>query len=374
MTPEPLSENVRLREFYRATLDVAAHLSLSEVLQRIVTTACTITGARYGALGILDDTGTISEFVLEGADPEWVALVGHPPEGKGLIGHLVEHPDALRLDEISAHPSSVGFPAGHPPMHSFLGIPIRIGDTVFGNLYLTEKTNGESFTEDDETLVVAFATAASVAIQNARLYEESEEFAVVRERERIARDLHDRVIQRLFATGMSLEAASRTAPNDVSRAVLARAVDELDDTIREIRSTIFELGHTDTESLTTTIQGIADELEPLLGFAPVILIEGPLDEDVPFRTREHLIIVIREALTNIAKHAHATSAHIMLRVDTELSLRISDNGIGLSGVDPATSSRGLHNMRERAELLGGRFETSQGGDGTTITWTVPLGD
>jgi signal transduction histidine kinase len=372
MTSEPQIADQRLREFFDTTLAITSDLSLPTVLQRIVTAGCEISGAQYGALGILDDTGHISEFVLEGADPEWVERVGFPPEGKGILGHLVEHPETLRLDEISGHPASVGFPEGHPPMHSFLGVPIRIGDEAFGNLYLTEKPGGVAFTDEDETMVIALAAAASVAIQNARLYAETQDFAVLRERERIARDLHDRVIQRLFATAMSLEAAARASTAPEANATLNRAVDELDDTIREIRSTIFELGHVDNTALSAEVQAVADELTPMLGFSPVVLLEGPVDTAVSQRLREHLLIVVREGLTNMAKHANASAASITVRAADDLMLRIVDDGVGITTLANDTS-RGLQNLRDRATLLGGHCSARPGPvHGTAIEWTVPI--
>jgi signal transduction histidine kinase len=372
---EPTLSEDRLRHFFDASLAIASDLSLPVVLQRTITAACELTGARYGALGIIEDDGLIREFVLEGADPEWIERMPHPPQGLGLIGYLVDHPEALVVDEIGDHPASVGFPEGHPPMHTFLGVPIKVRDRVFGNLYLTEKSDGEPFTDADARLIAALALAASVAIQNAEYYEESEEVLIVRERERIARDLHDRVIQRIFATAMSLEAQARANEDLEVRATLRRSVDELDDTIREIRSTIFELHGPIGTDLSDAVAALVDEVTPLLGFAPIVVTEGPLDHVVREPLREQFLAALRELLTNAAKHARADTVHVSIRVGDDLSLRVADNGIGIDGVPDPDAAHGTRNLRERAQALRGEFNIRRNDDGgTTAEWVVPLAD
>ena len=165
------------------------------------------------------------------------------PEGHGILGHLIVDARPLRLPDLTEHPESYGFPPGHPPMHSFLGVPIRVRETVFGNLYLTDKTSAEVFTDVDEEMVVGLAGAAGIAIENARLSARVRDLALAEDRERIARDLHDSVIQRLFATGMSLQSSYRLVRSDPDSAErrIDRAVDDLDVTIREIRTAIFGL-------------------------------------------------------------------------------------------------------------------------------------
>lgn len=375
MQPEPNLSPDRLRHFFDTSLAIASDLSLPTVLQRTITAACELTGARYGALGIIEDDGLIREFVLEGADPEWIERMPHPPQGLGLIGHLVEHPETLIVDEIKAHPASVGFPEGHPPMHTFLGVPIQLRDRVFGNLYLTEKSDGEPFTDADAQLITALASAASVAIQNAEYYEESEEVVLVRERERIARDLHDRVIQRIFATAMSLEAQARANDDPEVRATLRRSVDELDDTIREIRSTIFELHQPDGAETSEEVNALVEEITPLLGFAPVVVTEGPLDLLVREPVREQFLAALRELLTNAAKHARADSVHVSIRVGDDLSLRVADNGIGIAALPDGDAAHGTRNLRDRAQALRGHFSIRRSDDGGTVAdWVVPLAD
>jgi signal transduction histidine kinase len=171
-----LSEIARTRDRLQGLLDavlaVGAGLELEGTLQRIIQTAVELVDARYGALGVLGEEG-LSQFVYVGLDPETRARMGHLPEGKGLLGHVIEHPRPIRLADLTAHPASVGFPANHPPMHSFLGAPIRLRDEVFGNLYLTEKKGAAEFTADDEVVLRALAAAAGVAVENAGLFEQS---------------------------------------------------------------------------------------------------------------------------------------------------------------------------------------------------------
>ncbi|MGF7121480.1 sensor histidine kinase [Rhodococcus sp. AG1013] len=163
----------RLRELLEAVLVVGAGLELDSILQRIVQAATTLLDARYGALGVRDPDGGLSEFVYEGITAEERARMGHLPEGHGLLGLLMEHPRPVRVGHLGAHPASVGFPPNHPPMDSFLGMPIIVRGRVFGSIYLTEKRTGPEFTDEDETILDALATSAGVAIDNAHLFEES---------------------------------------------------------------------------------------------------------------------------------------------------------------------------------------------------------
>ncbi|GAB2813757.1 GAF domain-containing sensor histidine kinase [Lentzea nigeriaca] len=156
-----------------AVLAVGAGLELDSTLQRIVQAAVELVGARYGALGVLGQRDNLSQFVYVGIDTETRAKMGHLPEGKGLLGLLIKEPRAIRLHDLAEHSASVGFPPNHPPMHSFLGVPVRVRDEVFGNLYMTEKKGDVDFTPDDEVVLEALAAAAGVAIENARLFERS---------------------------------------------------------------------------------------------------------------------------------------------------------------------------------------------------------
>ena len=213
------------------------------MLRHIVESAVDLVDARYGALGVLDETGTgLAEFITVGHRRRSPPGASAPcPKGHGILGLLILEPKPIRLPDLHEHPDSYGFPPNHPPMKSFLGVPIRVRDQVFGNLYLTDKTTAEVFTDIDEELVVALAAAAGVAIENARLHLRVRELALLEDRERIARDLHDTVIQRLFATGLRLQGAARLAERPEVAERIIQAVDDLDLTVKHIRTAIFGL-------------------------------------------------------------------------------------------------------------------------------------
>ncbi len=501
-----------------AVTAISSDLDQRSVLTRIVEAATTLTDARYGALGVIGADGTLVEFVTTGIDEELREQIGELPRGGGILGLLIREPQAIRLADLSAHPSSVGFPANHPPMSSFLGVPVRIRGTVFGNLYLTEKQGGGEFTEQDEVLVEALARTAGFVVENARAYglserrrqwleasadvaealqppvelerglqritstarnvsgaraaavltsgeartvacdpaddvmvtalldsltedpaltapkpdpvslsrdglevvvislrahlapasalvavfdpgerdaeerellasfadqaalsldraqavTDREELAVISDRERIARDLHDVVIQRLFATGLQLQGVALVAGRDSDVAArLDAAVSALDDTIAAIRGTIFELQHRQGSSLRGEIRDLVREYVPVLGFSPTVRTSGPIDTAVPAQIREHLLPVLREAVSNIARHALAENADIGLVVSgTDLRLVVSDDG---TGVAKDITESGLRNARRRAADLGGRLDlTTNHPRGTVFTWQVPI--
>ena len=242
MSPLRVHDPDRLRDLLDAVLGINSDLSLPHVLRHIVEAAVKVIGARYGALGVLSERGDfLSEFVNVGIPPEDVAAIGHLPDGHGILGLLILDARPLRLADLNRHPESYGFPAHHPPMRSFLGVPISVRGQVFGNLYLTEKQSAAEFSDEDEGLAIALARATGVAIENARLHARVRDLTLVEDRERIAADLHDTVIQRLFATGLSLQSTiRRISPPEVAQRV-ETAITDLDDTIRQIRSTIFGL-------------------------------------------------------------------------------------------------------------------------------------
>jgi len=540
-----LDEQERLRLLLDAVVTMAADLSLDGVLTRIVTIASSLVDAQYAALGVLDvgHERRLRTFVYHGVTSAQVAEIGDLPTGHGLLGLLIDDPRPIRLHDISAHPASYGFPENHPPMSSFLGVPVRIRDRVFGNLYLTEKAGPGDFTKQDEDIVVALAAAAGVAIENARLYEEAaqrqewlsataditalladanpgddpllavadrarkvagadvswvlsgadadnlvlevvsgvdtdigairsqpmewpEGSAVVRtgeplsvrdlmefnggqhpasalgwprlgpllvvplssgtrvegalclawiperasqfdavdvamttnfaeqaalaiqvarargdqqrlalfeDRDRIGRDLHDLVIQRLFAVGLNLEGAGRRTADPDLRARLAQAVDDLDDTIKDIRRTIFALGSlgqsTDIQSEVTRL---ADRAASTLKYRPAVRFEGPVRTMVPDDVTPDLLAVLGEALSNAGRYAEAETVDVLLAVGERIDLIVADDGRGMA---ENVIESGLSNMRERAGKHGGTLTVSTApGQGTTITWSVPLGD
>jgi signal transduction histidine kinase len=353
-------------------LSIASDFSLPAVLQRIAEAARTLVGARYAALGVIGDDRSLSDFVPVGIDPETIARIGHLPDGHGILGLIIIDPKPLRLRDLGEHPQSYGFPDNHPPMRSFLGVPVKVRDQVFGNLYLCEKREAEEFTEEDEELVIALASAAGVAIENARLHERVQSLAVVEDRDRIARDLHDRVIQRLFATGMSLQATARFTDEPGVTARVQQSVEEIDETIREIRNTIFALGSSSRRGVRIDILSVADDARRALGFVPRVHLEGPVETMVPDELAEHLLAVLREALSNVARHAAASRVDVVVRAGADLTLRVVDDGQGFA---PGEGGRGLPNMEQRARALGGKLSVnSDAGDvGTVVEWRVPLG-
>ena len=358
-----------------AMLAVASGLSLPVVLRRIVESATVMVDAKYGALGVIGTDGTLSEFVNTGLDAAAVARIGSLPDGHGILGRLIVDPKPLRLRDLSMHPDSFGFPPHHPPMHSFLGVPIRVRDEVFGNLYLCEKQSAEEFTPEDETLAITLASAAGVAIENARLHERLQAAVLLEDRERIARDLHDKVIQQLFATGMSLQAAERTVDDDAVARRLNQAVDDLDTTIREIRNTIFAL-HAPTVGLHSDLAAVIAELNDRLGIVATLHVEGPIDQAIPPPIARQLIPVVREAVTNAHRHGHALTVEVMVRADADCTVRVVDDGRTLDepAADPAAGGGdGLVNLTQRAEELGGILTLDSRPDGGMIfEWRVPL--
>jgi signal transduction histidine kinase len=533
----------RLQGLLQAVVAIGSHLELDEVLDRIVHTAADLADARYAALGVLDPTSPerrLSQFITVGIGPDDMKRIGDLPHGRGVLGLLIDEPRAIRLADISQHAKSFGFPAHHPPMKTFLGVPISVRGEAFGNLYLTEKNGGGPFTTADEQIVLALATAAGLAIQNARLYEESrsrqawleassdittrllggasaaemfplvvsralelaggrvaflalpnadgtlrvataegdvaqeiegrtipadslsalvirqgrsesvvdarsdpriwrdildiaeagptlfvplgtgesglgvlvvtnhigapafsedalrlietfaaqaglalrlgaaatdrEQLAVLGDRDRIARDLHDLVIQRLFATGMALEGALRSMQPESAVERVRRAVDDLDATIKEIRSTIFALqspAPNAGEGLRSAINQAVQAGAEALGFHPRLTFGGAVDALVPSHVGEQLLAVLREALSNAARHAEPTAVDVEVDADpTRVILVVRDDGVGL----PEGGRRsGLANLATRARDLGGTFEARNGsGGGTVIEWTVPF--
>lgn len=506
-----------------AVTAISSDLDLHSVLTRIVNSATELTQARYGALGVIGGAdGGLVEFITTGIDPHTRELIGELPTGRGILRLLIDQPETIRLDDLSAHPQSYGFPPNHPPMVTFVGVPVRIRGTVFGNLYLTEKAGNVPFTEEDEALLQALASAAGLVIDNARAYGLSErrrqwleataeltetlqppvdlpralrqiataartvsgsvaaavislpagqqpriealdgpadhlmpalldeiaaslghsdtssnivdidvgdhaavviplrayfaergalvaiydgprgpqlveerellasfadqtalaldraqalsdraELAVISDRERIARDLHDVVIQRLFATGLQLQGIRSAVVNPKVLTRIDKTVDDLDLTIKDIRGTIFELQNRSSDSLRTHVRALVKEFSPVLSFSPTVRTSGPLDTSVPDDVGEHLLAVLREAISNIARHAHAATADVTVEVDeTELRLMVVDDGRGLPD---SHSESGLRNARRRAQMLGGTLELARREPrGTSFVWRVPV--
>jgi len=261
-------------------------------------------------------------------------------------------------------------------MKSFLGVPVRVRDNVFGNLYLTDKTTAETFTQVDEELVIGLAAAAGVAIENARLHARVQAFALVEDRERIARDLHDTVIQRLFAAGLSLQGTARLLRTDPDAAVsrIEAAVDDLDLTVKHIRSAIFGLESSRLSSrggLRDRVLALGRQAAGALGFEPRFFFDGPVDSGVSDQLAAELLATLREALSNVARHARATAVEVQIVVTDTVLLRVTDNGSG-PPAPGALRGHGLKNMESRAVRHAGQFELRAGVErGSVLDWSVP---
>jgi signal transduction histidine kinase len=364
----------QLRRLLDAVMSVASDLDLSAVLERIVEAAKELADARYAALGVLDPTRTyLSQFITVGLTDEQRAAIGELPKGHGLLGVLITDPKPIRVPDLEDHPDRYGFPPNHPPMKSFLGVPLYVRGEVFGNLYLTDKEGGEGFSDIDEELVISLAAAAAIAISNARLHEQASEVSLLADRERIGRDLHDTVIQRLFATGLAMQATIRLVERPEAIERLQQHIEEIDDTIREIRSAIFQLDavrHVGP-SVRREILDLTAGSAQLLGFDPVVRFDGPIDSSVSDAVASDAVAVLREALANVARHAEATRVNVTVRADHELCIEVVDDGIGGAAIDAA--GRGIRNITARAEELGGSADVGPAGErGTIVRWVVPL--
>ena len=376
--PGPQLPSAAVEHLLDAVVTVGSELDLATVLQRIVDAATTLVDARYGALGVLDESHErLAEFITVGVDDGTADAIGHLPEGHGILGLLIVEPKPIRLDDLTTHPDSVGFPANHPEMHSFLGVPITVRGEVFGNLYLTDKRNGAGFTDVDEQMVVGLASAAAMAIENARLHARVADLRLVEERERIARELHDSVIQRIFATGLSLQ--GMIARCDESTEVAERlqvAAADLDDTVRDIRSTIFELARPRIpgRSVRQEVMGLASDLASTFGFGIAVRFAGPVDTSIDDELADEVLAVVRELLTNVGKHARASRVELTVAVTRDvLEVCVADDGAGpQTDAGVGEGGLGLANLSARAERRGGGVEVHAGPGGTTVTWHVTV--
>jgi signal transduction histidine kinase len=359
---------------------IAGILTAEGVLQLIVDRVRELVGARYAALGILaEDRVRIERFITSGITQEQRRLLGDPPQGHGLLGLIIKEGRSLRIPDIPAHPESYGFPANHPPMTTLLGVPVRLKNRIIGNLYLTDKVDAGQFSDDDQRLVELFGAHAGVAIENARLHEAVQHLAVVDERDRIGKDLHDGIIQSLYAISLSLEDVPEMMAGDTDEAMarVDRAIDSLNAAIADLRHFVVGLRpeHVDRNDFIGLLAMLADQVRR----DGVIAVDLDLPAervDLPAHIRGVILQIAREALSNTARHARASTARVSLRRDDHaLRLELSDDG---SGFDPSVGApvghHGLANMRDRAEALGGSFDLESNETGTTIIVIVPLAD
>lgn len=359
-----------------AVRGISGALDVEQVLQLIVDRVRELVAAQYAALGIVDETGQITQFITSGISAEQRRAIGDLPRGLGLLGLIIRENRSYRIPKIASHPESYGFPPNHPPMDSFLGVPVTFKGEVVGRLYLTNKQSAPEFSAEDQALLETFALHAGIAIENARLLGQVQRLAVVDERDRISRDLHDSVIQMIYAVTLSLD----DVPDLVSEAPAeARqrvddAIDSLHGVIRDIRNFIFGLRPLllDSGNLLDGLRTLADELRR--NTAIEIDLRGDLQDDLPVEVVADLLAIAREALANVARHSGAQHASVRVDIrDGSVRLNVEDDGGGL-GPDAVQEGghHGLANMRARAEALGGTFDIhSTAATGTRIIVAVP---
>ncbi len=372
-----VGQSRRLQALNAAGLALSAELETETLLHKIAELARIVGDARYAALGTFDDRGVVTRFYTAGISSEVHHMIGALPVGKGILGLLPREGRPIRLRDLREHPASVGFPPNHPPMTSFLGVPIRWRGESVGNLYLTEKHGGGEFTVEDQEALLALAAQAAIAIENARLYAQTSQMSALEERHRIGMDLHDGAIQSLYGLGLLIEDASSqidSAPND-AKAHLGRAVDRLNAAIADLRSYVLGLrpirgsDRPLRESLTTLASQIATNALLIANAKIAPEAEASLDE----AGREAVFYVAADALGNVARHARARHAGLSLYQDGQaVVLEVVDDGVGYD-TTAAVGGLGLRNMRQRAFNAGARLEvTSTPGAGTRLQMRIPV--
>jgi len=367
----------QLQALNLAGLTLSAELDTASVLQKIVDLAREVARARYAALAIFNENGEVVQFLTAGLTQAERERIGPLPRGRGLLGLLQDEQRPIRIASIADHPGSAGFPAGHPAMRSFLGVPILWRGRSVGNLYMTEKVGAAEFSAEDEEAIATLAAQAAIAIQNARLYEQVGRISVLEERQRIGMDLHDGAMQSLYGVGLLLEDAGEKLPTEqrATRGTIERAVELLNATIAEMRRYVVGLRpiRGAERPLSESLPTLASQMGDQARLAVEVDVDPEAERDLDPEQREAAFYVAADALTNVARHARATQARIRLsHGEGRAMLEVRDDGVGF---DPAAraSGLGLRNMRERAFVVGGRLEVgSQPGRGTTIRLELPL--
>jgi len=359
-----------------AVLAIAAEHAVEPVLQKLVDAARELAGARYAAIGVPDGEGGFSRFITSGMSDALIASLGDLPRTHGLLGAMLE-PEALaqRTTDIRRDPRFRGWwPKTHPSMSSFLGVPIVARGVVAGAFYLTDKEGAEAFSDDDQVLIETFAAHAALAIENARLHERSRELSIVEERNRLARELHDAVTQKLFGVVLAAESATALIDRDVAGAGRQlRVVRELaGEAMEELRSVIEQLRPPELEG--ERLAAALGKHVDVLRRAHRRAIELDVRGDCPPAVEVDVFRIAQEALHNALRHAQAERIAVSVRCDDEgLELTVADDGVGFAAAAPAARSRrlGLTTMAERARAIGGRLEiASEPGAGTTVRLVV----
>ncbi|RII18596.1 Sensor histidine kinase LiaS [Streptomyces sp. YIM 130001] len=376
-----------------ALLAMSRHLEVRDVLKTIVASARELLDAEYAALGVPDDHGGFAQFVVDGVSDEQWKAIGPLPRQHGILAAMLHEPRPQRLADVRNDPRFEGYPAAHPDMSDFLGLPIRDGEETIGALFLANKrrttdANGEripcpdgtcGFTEADENLLGILAQHAAIALTNARLYERSRELTIAEERSRLAHELHDAVSQKLFSLRLTAQAATALVDRDPSRAkselqqvagLAAEAADELRAAVVELRPAAL-----DEDGLVATLRTQSQVLDR--AHAAHVTFECGGVRALPASQEEAMLRVAQEALHNALRHADAEHVELALnKRGPGAVLRITDDGIGFEprAVRRAGRHLGLVSMRDRASGVGGRLTVeSEPGKGTTIEMEVPGG-
>jgi len=376
--PNPV--NKQLLALNAAVLAITADLSLTETLKRIVAAAAELVDAQYGALGVPNETGEmLVEFLVTGLSEEAQARISHRPRGHGILGLIMRAGQSLRLRDLSDHPQSVGFPAHHPSMTSFLGVPIRYKGQSLGNLYLTNKRRAEEFTAQDQRLIEQLAAHAAIAIANARLYEKVQQLRVLEERQRIGMDLHDGIIQSIYAVGLNLEYVHGLLAEGEAAGASERvqqAIEALNTTIRDIRAYILDLRprRFDGDDLIEGLKQLLTEFRANTLMSAEFRAEAGADRALTPEARLVLFHIAQESLSNAARHSRATRVEVSLLERAEaVELLLKDNG---RGFDTQSAERrmghGLPNMQDRVRAIRGELLIeSQPGAGTEVRVRMP---
>lgn len=369
--PSPRSQLDALSDAIRA---VTTEVNLERVLRRLAEISAHLVNARYAALGVPNDSGGLLQFFTYGMTEKQIERMDHLPVGHGLLRELLHQPDPIRLDDMRRDSRSGGFCANHPRMTSFLGVPIISRGVTLGSLYLSDRLDNRPFSAEDERLITMLAGHAAIAIENARLNNQLRRLAIIEERDRIAMELHDGIIQQIYAVGIKLDMARRTQSAEPELgAQLAGATDDLNRVIEDLRRYIRDLnkGVGLAVHLGEQLNEVFDGFRAVTDARLVTDVQSGLTHLT--EDKVHMLTqVTREALSNIVRHAAATEVYVELE-DTgqALILTVSDNG---AGFDPAVVTRGhgLENMSQRALLLAGRLTIeSSPGRGATLKAVLP---
>jgi signal transduction histidine kinase len=368
------ADSTAFRALSDVVLALAGEHEVEPVLQKLVHSARELGGAKYAALGIPDGEGAFASFITSGMSDELIAAMGPLPRTHGMLGAMLTSPEPHRTDDITADPRFRGWwPRAHPMMRSFLGVPIVARGEVIGALYLTEKEDGSMFSLEDQKLIELLAAHAAIAIENARLHERSRELSIVEERNRLARELHDSVTQRLFGVALAAESAQTLLERDRGAAATElRRVSELArGAMEELRAVVFELrpGSLEAEGLATVLRKHVEVLRRVSGQAIVLKVHDI--PRFPADVATQILRIAQEALGNALRHAGASRIKVVLEGCT---LTVSDNGTGFDPEGPEVRGQrlGLTSMAERATELGGTLQiTSTPGQGTTVRLEFP---